>query len=158
MKGQLDSLKESMAAAESSLDQAAQATIKSNIDALLVNAAEYAKVIADKDIGPLRMPSVISAAASGLSPKDIKDIAVALRVSQKDRGILLPAGTFENLSRGKGWCRLGRGSNVTWADRVDGAYLANSAGTWVVGSNDGFSRKDQVEWKVMKIGAFWIAN
>lgn len=87
-------------------------------------------------------------------------ISNALRVSRKSTTIL-PSHRFENLSRGRGWARQGRGSDVSWGERTDGGYRVGP-GKWVVGGNDGFSRKGQVEWTVAHVmvgGAVWtIAN
>jgi len=67
--------------------------------------------------------------------------------------ILLPAGRYEGLSRGKGWARQGRGDSATWGEREDAGYRVGP-GKWTVGSNDGFNRKEQTDWLVkhLKVG------
>lgn len=70
----------------------------------------------------------------------------ALRVN-RGTTIILPAHRYEGLSRGKGWCRRGRGDSASWGERVEGGYRVEP-GRWTVGGSDGFSRKGQDEWTV----------
>jgi hypothetical protein len=157
MKAEYDAALDAKKIAERGSDTTA-ATVA--IEGIRARAIQIAVAITSETITPLRAGRLIFCAAAGLSPSDIKKIAEANRTSALDAiGIILPAGRLENLSRGKGWCRLGSGSNVTWADRAEcGGYMVSTPGKWTVGSTDGFSRKDQTSWDVRKIGPFWIAN
>lgn len=76
-------------------------------------------------------------------------IAKSLRVSRKGT-VTLPAHRYEGLSRGRGWCRQGRGSSAVWGERVDNGYQVGP-GRWIVGGNDGFSRKGEESWNVEHI-------
>ena len=49
---------------------------------------------------------------------------------------------YGGLSRGKCWGRQGTGDAVRWADK-SGSALYLTPGRWVVGSDDGFRRKDR---------------
>lgn len=83
-------------------------------------------------------------------------LATVARLSKKSL-IVLPSGRYEHLSRGKGWARKGRGDSAEWGERGDSGYRVGP-GSWVVGSSDGYSRKDQTPWKVqhVKVGeATW---
>lgn len=64
--------------------------------------------------------------------------------------IVLPRHRFESLSRGKGWCRKGKGNSATWGERVDGGYEVGP-GKWTVGASDGYSRKGETDWVVSNI-------
>jgi hypothetical protein len=87
-------------------------------------------------------------------------ISNALRVSRKAT-VILPAHRYENLSRGKGWARKGKGTSAEWGERVDGGYRVGP-GRWTVGASDGFHRKDEDVWNVehIKMGdmTWTIAN
>lgn len=87
-------------------------------------------------------------------------IAGALRVARAAT-IVLPCHRYENLSRGKGWARKGKGSSAEWGERVSGGYEVGS-GRWTVGGNDGFTRKGETSWDVKHVtvnGATWtLAN
>lgn len=61
--------------------------------------------------------------------------------------IVLPAHRLENLSRGRGWVRKGKGNSADWGERVDGGYRVGP-GRWTVGGNDGFHRKGEDMWEV----------
>lgn len=56
---------------------------------------------------------------------------------------------YVHLSRGRCWGRMGTGSDVTWAPKSGSAVILPSAGKWVVGSDDGFRRKDQSTYTVL---------
>lgn len=91
----------------------------------------------------------------------LKTIATATRVSTTEQ-ITLPVGRYAHTSRGKGWCRKGTGSDAEWGNGpVDGVYLVGP-GTWTVGSDDGYNRKDKTTWKVesLRVGdqTWTIAN
>lgn len=87
-------------------------------------------------------------------------ISDALRCSRKET-VTLPVHRFENLSRGRGWARKGRGDSAVWGERVDGGYRVGP-GRWTVGGHDGFARKAEDSWTVkhVRVGdAVWtIAN
>lgn len=156
---QLTTWQAGLDSAKEQLDQPAAKIAEESIEALAGEAIEYAKLLTTEDVSDRRALTLIKAAAAGCSPAQLKKIAEAARVSSKVDGIVLPSGRYEKLSRGKGWCRLGSGSNAVWADRTDdGGYLVSSPGKWVVGSNDGYNRKDSTDWKVEKVGDYWIAN
>jgi hypothetical protein len=88
-------------------------------------------------------------------------IAGSVRVRRNSKTIVLPSHPYENLSRGRGWARQGRGDRAVFADRVDGGYECGE-GRWSVGATDGFSRKGSTEWTVshVKVGeqTWTIAN
>lgn len=92
--------------------------------------------------------------------KQIEAVLEAHRFSAGDH-ILLPSGRYDNLSRGRGWCRLGRGPDAQWAHDDGDGYIVSKTGTWTVGSTDGFSRKENLTYKVkkLKVGSSvcWIA-
>ena len=111
----------------------------------------------DGKISDARVTTLIRVAGD-FTPAQFKKIAEANRVSTNST-ITLPAGRYENLSRGKGWCRLGSGSSAEWATKTDSGYWSvDTPGKWTVGSTDGFKRKDQTPWTVAKVGDVWIAN
>ena len=64
------------------------------------------------------------------------------------KSVTLAPGRYDHCSRGKGWARLGSGYDAQWGEATDGGYLVTQTGSWVVGSSDGFSRKDQRTDKV----------
>lgn len=156
LKFRLVKAKAALVTAKESLDDAATTAANASMDAIVSEAAALISAITTDSVSASRAKTMIIAAAS-LSPAKLKALAEAARVSSAE-GIVLPAGKFEHLSRGKGWCRQGTGSFATWGERVDGGYRVAKIGKWTVGSTDGFSRKDSVTWTVSKIGDFWIAN
>jgi len=158
LKCRLDEATSALAAAKESLDDAAIAAANAIMDAVVSEATILVGAITTASVSAARIRTVIRAAATELPPAKLKAIAEANRVSSSVDGIILPAGKFENLSRGKGWCRQGSGSSATWGERVDNGYRVAATGKWTVGSNDGFSRKDSTMWTVTKIGDFWLAN
>lgn len=156
LKTRLEEAVTDLAAATENLDDAAKTIAQTSLDSVLAEAAALVVAFTSETLSARRLKMMINAAAD-LTPAQLKSIAEAHRVSSTD-GIALPPGRFENCSRGKGWCRQGNGSDATWGERVSGGYKVCSEGKWIVGSNDGFSRKDSVSWTVQKIGNFWIAN
>lgn len=75
----------------------------------------------------------------------------ARRVSQVQT-VLLPVGRYAHLSRGKSWCRKGNGNAAEWGEKTaDGRHFRVGPGRWIVGSNDGFDRKEQTTWEVMHV-------
>jgi len=102
---------------------------------------------------PKRIERLARALELGASDQALEAICDAARTSMTDT-IVLPAQRFEGLSRGKGWCRKGRGDSAEWGERDDGGYRVGP-GKWTVGGSDGFSRKGQNEWivKHVQVGA-----
>lgn len=93
-----------------------------------------------------RIQTLGRAAERGADGSALCLLASALRVARKDM-ITLPPHRFERLSRGKGWARKGKGAAAQWGERTDDGY-AVGPGRWVVGGNDGFSRKGEDVWVV----------
>lgn len=91
---------------------------------------------------------------ASVSDEVFADIASAVLVRRRGATIILPGHRFENLSRGRGWARQGRGADATWGERVDQGYRVGP-GRWTVGGNDGFSRKGEDVWTVkhLQVGA-----
>lgn len=148
--------------AAEALDEAARTAAQTDVDAIVAEGRVHVKIITDKDMRDIRVQTLIKAAGDGLTPSQVKTIATAVRVSSGDT-ITLPKGKYEDLSRGKGWARLGAGSNAagsnaTWGDRVDDGYSVSVEGNWTVGSTDGYNRKESTPWKVSRVGKYWIAN
>lgn len=108
-------------------------------------------------VNPNRRESLEIALSLGAGVAMLSEIAAATRLARADT-ICLPEGRFEHLSRGKGWARKGRGDNAVWGERVNTGYRC-TPGTWVIGSNDGYSRKDATTWKVRNVevvpGTVW---
>ena len=96
-----------------------------------------------------RRGSLMLAIRAGADAAALATIRDATRVSRKST-ILLPCQRFENLSRGKGWARKGKGNSAEWGEREDGKYRVG-AGRWTVGGNDGFSRKGEDTWDVENV-------
>jgi hypothetical protein len=146
-------------AAREQLDTAAESTATADRDAALAEAIVAIRALTGTtDISPTRAAVVVRAAAAGATPLQLKRIADACRTSEQASGILLPAGRYEGLSRGRGWARRGTGSDVEWGTREDGGYRVATEGTWTIGSTDGFSRKDATQWKVSRVAGVWIAD
>lgn len=111
------------------------------------------------EIGEKRMESLTI--AHQLVRDDVfAQIGKALRVARAPT-IVLPRHHYENLSRGKGWCRNGRGASAQWGEREDNGYRVGP-GKWTICGNDGFTREKRVEWDVkhVRVGdATWtVAN
>jgi hypothetical protein len=157
MQTTLAGIESRKAEADENLDSDAVSVCDAEREALMEAAHQLALTFSD--IAKIeRMPSLIRAVGK-LKPKQVKMLLEATRVNTVDGGIYLPLGRYEHCSRGKGWCRLGSGSSVTWGERTDKGYFADQVGKWVVGSDDGFSRKDKTEWKVEQLADnVWIAN
>lgn len=102
---------------------------------------------------PKRIERLARAVELGADDKALEALCDAKRTSTEST-IVLPVQRFENLSRGKGWCRKGRGSAAEWGERDDGGYRVGP-GRWTVGGNDGFSRKGEDTWTVkhVQVGA-----
>ncbi len=99
-----------------------------------------------EELSSKRLEMIWDAAAAGASVEVLDQIRTCLRVTRKPT-IILPRQRLENLSRGRGWCRQGRGDKATWGEREDEGYRVGP-GKWVVGGNDGFNRKGEDHWEV----------
>lgn len=109
--------------------------------------ARYAA--ANTEPNPKRIERLAEAIELGASDAALEALCDAARTS-KTETITLPAHRYENLSRGRGWARKGRGDSAVWGDRVDGGYRVGP-GRWTVGGNDGFSRKGETVWEVKHV-------
>jgi len=158
LSGRLESATAKELAAKEAIDESGIAEASEELAAIANVAIGHTAAITPESISGPRAKTLIRAAAAGLSPAQLKRIAEAVRVHKKENGMTLPKGKYENLSRGKGWCRQGTGANAVWGDRVDGGYLVREAGRWDVGSSDGFSRKDSVRWDVQEVAIYLIAS
>lgn len=101
------------------------------------------------EINEKRLES-LSLAHPFVTDEIFQKIASATRVKRNSETIILPLHRFENLSRGRGWARQGKGGKATWGERVDGGYECG-AGKWTIGGNDGFSRKGSADWEVSHV-------
>lgn len=109
-----------------------------------------------------RRESLAKAIAAGASDAALIELREAHTTSGGPaETIVIPRGRYEHLSRGKGWARKGRGDDVEWGEKEGKGYRVGP-GRWVVGSNDGFNRKDSMDWEVkhVKVGSetWTIAN
>jgi len=105
---------------------------------------------------PERRAGILAiAAANGAS---IADLALIADAPYASIGDTVAVGTrYGHKSRGKAWARQGSGSNVVWARKSEGTvYL--TPGIWTVGSDDGFGRKETVEWTVSVVAGVLIAE
>lgn len=100
-------------------------------------------------IAPVRAKRFARAIELGATDKALQALCGAARTSDKPT-IVLPPHRYQNLSRGKGWCRKGSKNNAEWGERVDGGYEVGP-GKWTVGGNDGFSRKGEDSWTVKHV-------
>lgn len=96
-----------------------------------------------------RTETLATAHEAGVTDEGFVAIARTKRVSQKPT-IILPAGRYEGLSRGRGWARQGRGDSATWGEREERGYRVGP-GRWTVGSSDGFDRKSSDIWTVTHV-------
>lgn len=111
--------------------------------------ARIARLV-DGTISSGRIESLTLAHAAGVDDDTFFSIAAAERVQRDATTIGLPQHKLAQLSRGKGWCRQGRGDSAIWGEIVDGKYRVGP-GKWTVGGSDGFARKGQIEWTVEHI-------
>lgn len=105
---------------------------------------------------PERRAGILAiAAANGASIAHLARIADAPYASIGDT---VAVGTrYGHKSRGKAWARQGSSSNPIWAKKSGGTvYL--TPGIWTVGSDDGFGRKETVEWTVSVVAGVLIAE
>lgn len=95
------------------------------------------------------------AAANGAS---IADLALIADAPYASIGDTVAVGTrYGHKSRGKAWARQGSENNPIWAKKSGGTvYL--TPGIWTVGSDDGFGRKETVEWTVSVVAGVLIAE
>jgi hypothetical protein len=112
-------------------------------------AALIESLMVQYDCPPVRRDTLTEAQAKGAALKVLHAIANAPRVSKSDT-IVLPSLRYENLSRGRGWARKGKGSDAVWGERTDKGYRVGP-GRWTVGATDGFSRKDSCTWTVKHV-------
>jgi len=100
-------------------------------------------------VSAVRRESLAVAISLGADATTLATLADAVRVSRKET-VLIPQGRFARLSRGKGWCRSGKGAGASWAE-LEGNEYRVGPGKYVVGSNDGFTRKEQTDWTVSHV-------
>lgn len=112
------------------------------------------------EISEMRLESLRIAHEAGVADDVFRKLGDAVRLNRRDT-IILPKDRLENLSRGKGWARKGRGEAAEWGEREDNGYRVGP-GKWVVGGNDGFRRKNETSWVVehVKVGeqTWTVAN
>ncbi len=102
------------------------------------------------DVSPNRRVSLEIATAAGVDDTTLITLATASRLARRTT-LDLPAGKYDHCSRGKGWARQGRGDTAAWGERQDNGTYRVGPGRWVVGSSDGFNRKDRVNWTVTAV-------
>jgi hypothetical protein len=120
-----------------------------------------AALIAGHDVSENRKESLTLAAEAGATVQLLEKLRDAVKLTRNTSTIVLPPHHYEGLSRGRGWCRKGKGDSAQWGDRCDKGYRVGP-GRWVVGGHDGFTRKASTTWDVENItvgGVVWtIAN
>lgn len=114
-------------------------------------AAILTAICEGHEVSDVRRETLTRAIELGADRKTLVVLRDAVRVNRAST-IVLPQGRFANLSRGRGWCRKGKGASAEWADADEHRV---GPGKWVVGSSDGFSRKQQTPWTVehVQVGA-----
>ncbi len=108
------------------------------------------EITAGHNLCDSRKDSIRMAIESGADEATIIEIRDANRASRKTVVTLLPH-RYENLSRGNGWCRKGRGDSAEWANKNEKGNYVVGPGTWAVGGHDGFTRKNENVWTVKHI-------
>lgn len=110
-------------------------------------------ICAGKDVSEMRRATLARAIELGAETATLATIRDAVRVNRFAH-MHLPQHRLALKSRGKGWCRKGRGDNAEWADLESSGYRV-SPGKWIVGGADGYDRKGQDEWVVkhVQVGA-----
>lgn len=100
-----------------------------------------------------RLEHLVKAASAGATDAQLDRVAVVRATSTEES---IPYSTrYGHHSRGKAWARQGSGSSPIWAEKNGGTvYL--TPGRWVVGSDDGFRRKEKVTVKVTNIKGILI--
>lgn len=114
------------------------------------NESRLEAIVGSKEISDKRRESLVMAIELGASDKLLVQIRDAIRIARNSTTIVLPSHHYEGLSRGKGWCRKGRGDGAVWGERTDGGYCVGP-GRWTVGASDGFSRKGSDDWQVTHV-------
>jgi len=105
------------------------------------------------DLTDKRKDSLARAIALGAADDTLTVLAEALRLNSTSGDkltVVIPANRLENLSRGKGWCRKGRGDSAEWGERTDNGYRVGP-GRWLVHGSDGFSRTKEDTWTVKHV-------
>jgi hypothetical protein len=126
-----------------------------DVDASDLEVRETETAMARADRLGATVPESISEAVAtahevGISDDDFIALCLARRFARKTT-VVLPQGHLEGLSRGKGWCRKGKGDSAEWGEREGAKGYRVGPGDWVVGHSDGFSRKRQDRWRVRHI-------
>ena len=106
-------------------------------------------LVQGRDVSEARLGRLREALALGATESVLMTLRDATRLSRSTE-IVLPAHRYEGLSRGRGWCRQGRGDSAVWGERVGDGYRVGP-GRWTVGATDGFRRKDSTDWVVRHI-------
>ena len=101
------------------------------------------------EISNARAETIEIARSLGADEATINTLTDALRV-RRSSTIVLPMVRYETLSRGKGWCRCGRGDAAKWGERTDSGYIVGP-GKWIVFGSDGFRREERIDWEVEHI-------
>ena len=118
-------------------------------------------LLADHPVTDSRRESLEFAIGQGADPAVLVELRDARRIARFDT-VVLPSHHLASLSRGRGWCRRGRGDSAEWAEKTEHGNYRVGPGKWTVGATDGFSRKDSTSWRVqhVRVGdATWtIAN
>lgn len=145
--------KEKIKEAHENLDKEKVEALQKEFESIYQKVKELMRSLTETSISDERCVTLIKAAKTGASPLAMKNIAEAKRVSSK-KYIELPKHRFEYLSRGRGWCRQGTGSNAIWGERTENGYKVDTPGKWSVGGHDGFTRKREDIWIVehVKVG------
>lgn len=155
----LDEMKDAEATAKEDCDDDLVETIKASRVTLLDSVNELFVAIMGQPLherSALRRAGLCRFAAAGHKVAEIRKYGDAVRIGSVE-GITLPAGRYGNLSRGKSWCRKGSGANAVWANN-DGGHRVAEAGKWIVGSSDGFARKEQTQWDVFVACGIYCAD
>lgn len=108
------------------------------------------ELIGSMEVTDSRKETLARALELGASDERLVELRDAPRVSRKET-IVLPPHRFEGLSRGRGWCRKGRGDSAVWGERTDQGGYRVGPGRWEVGATDGFARKRTVSWDVRHV-------
>ena len=108
------------------------------------------QLIDGHEVSDARRERLTIAIAAGATDEALIALRDAERTSMTDT-ITLSSHRYEHLSRGRGWCRQGRGADVRWGERTDGGDYRVGPGRWSVGATDGFDRKAAVDWRVTHV-------
>ena len=154
----LDELKSAQATAKDNCDESAEEAVKDEREALLTAHTEaFCAVWGQVAVNDNRRAMVCRVAETAPKPAELRKLATAVRIGTNE-GITLPAGRFAGLSRGKGWCRQGSGSSAEWISAENGWYPITERGKYIVGSSDGYSRKEQTPWTVYICCGYFCAD